>query len=140
MCQKVGSSFDTVKRNTKIYGSRFQFLGISRIRMRKSLQTLSQNCQETACRYALQKYSQNLPDMLAKPPEFDQKSIKNRSKSITNHQKLRFGAVLEGLGVGLGTILRPRAAPKAPEAKKVTESSLNPRSFPLFWGPQNHIF
>ena len=54
---------------------------------------------------------------------------------IKNQPKSRF-RVLGELGGGLGTILRPRAAPKAPETKKVTKSSLNPRSFPKVWGPK----
>ena len=58
-----------------------------------------------------------------------QKSIKNHQKMIQNRQKSRFGGVPGGLGA-------PRAAPKAPETKKVTKSSLNPRSFPPFGVPK----
>ena len=61
-------------------------------------------------------------------------------KSIKKHKRSRFGGVLGRLGGGLGTILRPRAAPKAPETKKVTKSSLNPRSFLVFRGIQNRQF
>ena len=83
-------------------------------------------------------------------PRHMQKSTENRpkiinqstsvQKSINNRPKLRFGGVVGGLGGCLGTILRPGAAPKAPESKKVTQSSLNPRSWALFGEGKSVIF
>ena len=68
------------------------------------------------------------------------KSIKHCSTINQKRSKIEVWGVPGALVGGLGTILRPRAAPKAPETKKVTKSSLNPRSFLVFRGIQNRQF
>ena len=69
-----------------------------------------------------------------------QKSIKNRPKINQKSSKIE---VWRGPGRscgGLGTFCAPGVPQMRPKTEKVTKSSLNPGSFPIFWGPQNRKF